>query len=409
MQKLRKSLAAILAVIMLISVFAFGASAGVDPIDASATQNIAMKLEVEHADGSAATSVNPGETVTVNVYVTAKDAEARIYGGMFLIFWNSDIYTYVEGSRTWGLDSVDPESLYAVSGTQAAYTNTVAKMTDEEKAYGWNTAGNFQVKNAAGTTNTNASLIQENAATPFISIKLEVSDSVEPGTKAPIGIPTTAIAPLNTTRQNYTYIQTWTAASKTVTQNKAKNLYVLNTIAADLAVAGGETPAAPVLTKTSAQVKMTPNSATTVEDAFQFRVVSKISDADWNTYFANTGVADATTNAITSVGFVAYKGTEGFSLDTAKAVAAGTAADGYSVATTNYIQHTDGADAQFGCCLEIRSAETRSDLTYVAFAQYVDATGAAQVVFYDAAYEALLATNYTGIVAAYLAAFPFAG
>lgn len=100
MQKLRKSLAAILAVVMLISVFAFGASAGVDPIDASATQNIAMKLEVEHADGSAATSVNPGETVTVNVYVTAKDAEARIYGGMFLIFWNSDIYTYVEGSRT---------------------------------------------------------------------------------------------------------------------------------------------------------------------------------------------------------------------------------------------------------------------------------------------------------------------
>lgn len=171
----------------------------------------------------------------------------------------------------------------------------------------------------------------------------------------------------------------------------------------------GEEAAAPTLTKTSAQVKMTPNSATTVEDAFQFRVVSKISDADWNTYFANTGVADATTNAITSVGFVAYKGTEGFSLDTAKAVAAGTAADGYSVATTDYIQHTDGADAQFGCRLEITSAETRSDVTYVAFAQYVDASGAAQVVFYDAAYEALLATNYTGIVASYLAAFPFAG
>lgn len=408
MQKLRKSLAAILAVVMLISVFSFGVSAGVDPIDASASQNIAMKLEVEHADGSAATSVNPGETVTVNVYVTAKDAEARIYGGMFLIFWNSDIYTYVEGSRTWGLDSVDPESLFTVSATQAAYTNTVAKMTEEEKAYGWNTAGNFQVKNAAGTTNTNASLIQENAATPFISIQLKVSDNVAPGTKAPIGIPTTAIAPLNTTRQNYTYIQTWTAASKTVTQNKAKDLYVLNTIAADLAVAGGEV-AAPVLTQVSRQVKMTANSATTVEDAFQFRVVSKISSDDWNTYFANTATAGATANAITKVGFVAYKGTTGFSMDTAKAVVAGTAADGYDVATTDYIQHTDGADAQFGCLLKITSAETRSDVTYVAFAQYLDADGAAQVVFYDSAFEALLATNYTGIVEQYLAAFPFAG
>ena len=134
-----------------------------------------------------------------------------------------------------------------------------------------------------------------------------------------------------------------------------------------------------------------------------------ISAADWDTYFANTGKADATANAITSVGFVAYKGTTGFNLDTAKAAVAGTAADGYQVATTDYIQHADGADAKFGCRIDITSAETRSDVTYVAFAQYLDASGAAQVVFYDASYEALLATNYTGIVASYLAAFPFAG
>lgn len=171
----------------------------------------------------------------------------------------------------------------------------------------------------------------------------------------------------------------------------------------------GEEAAAPVLTKANSQVKMTPNSATTVEDAFQFRVISKISDADWNTYFANTGKADATTNAITKVGFVAYKGTAGFNLDTAKGVVAGTPAAGYDVATTDYIQHVNGSDAQFGCRIDITSAETRSDVTYVAFAKYLDASGATQVVFYDASYEALLATNYTGIVAAYLAAFPFAG
>lgn len=171
----------------------------------------------------------------------------------------------------------------------------------------------------------------------------------------------------------------------------------------------GEEAAAPVLTKANSQVKMTPNSATTVEDAFQFRVISKISDADWNTYFANTGKADATTNAITKVGFVAYKGTAGFNLDTAKGVVAGTPAAGYDVATTDYIQHVNGSDAQFGCRIDITSAETRSDVTYVAFAQYLDASGAAQVVFYETSYEALLATNYTGIVAAYLAAFPFAG
>lgn len=172
---------------------------------------------------------------------------------------------------------------------------------------------------------------------------------------------------------------------------------------------GGGSVATPVLTKAKSQVKMTATSATTVADAFQFRVISKISDADWNTYFANTGKDGATANAITNVGFVAYKGTAGFDLDTAKAAVTGTAAAGYEVATTDYIQHVDGSDAQFGCLLKITSAETRSDVTYVAFAQYLDADGAAQVVFYDSAFEALLATNYTGIVEQYLAAFPFAG
>lgn len=407
MQKLRKFLSALLAVVMLISVFSFAASAGVDPIDSAATQNIAMKLEVEHADGTAATTVEPGETVTVNVYVTAKDAAARIYGGAIQFFWDSNVYTYVEGSRTWGLSSVDNAALYAVNNTQNQYVNTVANMTTEEKAYGWNICGNFQVANAAGTVNTNASLIQAGSATPFISIKLKVSDTVADGTAASIGIPVTSIAPKNTTRMNYTYIQTWTDAATTVTQNKSKSLYIMDTIA-DLTVA---TPASgPALAKSKAQVKMTPNSATTVEDAFSFRVTSVITDADWDAYFANSADSAAPTNAIKSVGFVAYKGTTGFNLDTAKAVAQGTPAAGYDVATTDYIQKVDDAsDAYFGCRLDITSAATRSDVTYVAFVQYLDASGNTAYAFYEAEQQALLNTNYDTIVSNYLAAYPYAG
>ena len=407
MQKLRKFLSALLAVVMLISVFSFAASAGVDPIDSAATQNIAMKLEVEHADGTAATTVEPGETVTVNVYVTAKDAAARIYGGAIQFFWDSNVYTYVEGSRTWGLSSVDNAALYAVNNTQNQYVNTVANMTTEEKAYGWNICGNFQVANAAGTVNTNASLIQAGSATPFISIKLKVSDTVADGTAASIGIPVTSIAPKNTTRMNYTYIQTWTDAATTVTQNKSKSLYIMDTIA-DLTVA---TPASgPALAKSKAQVKMTPNSATTVEDAFSFRVTSVITDADWDAYFANSADSAAPTNAIKSVGFVAYKGTTGFNLDTAKAVAQGTQAAGYDVATTDYIQKVDDAsDAYFGCRLDITSAATRSDVTYVAFVQYLDASGNTAYAFYEAEQQALLNTNYDTIVSNYLAAYLYAG
>lgn len=170
----------------------------------------------------------------------------------------------------------------------------------------------------------------------------------------------------------------------------------------------GEEAKAPVLTKANSQVKMTATSETTVADAFQFRVISKISSEDWNTYFANTGKDGATENVITSVGFVAYKGTA-FDLEAAKAVAqAGKDSGDYAYADTDYICHEDGGVATFGCRINY-SAKPENDPTYIAFAKYKDASGADQIVFYAAAETSPLATNYTGIVADYLATFPYAG
>ena len=165
----------------------------------------------------------------------------------------------------------------------------------------------------------------------------------------------------------------------------------------------------PVVAKSRAQVKMTVTSETTVADAFMFRVISTITDADWDAYFANTA-AGGGTNAIQRLGFVAYKGTEGFSMETAQAVAQGTAMEGYEVAWTNYIQKTsDTADAYFGARLEITSEATRSNVTYVGVVEYLDADGRTAYAFYDAAEQALLHTNYDAIAADYLAAYPFTG
>lgn len=166
--------------------------------------------------------------------------------------------------------------------------------------------------------------------------------------------------------------------------------------------------AGPVVAKSKAEVKMTPNSPTTVEDAFQFRVTSVITDADWDTYFANTAAGG--NNAITKLGFVAYKGTDGFDLETAKSVAKGGTVAGYDKAETTYVQKADdSSDAYFGAIIQITSAETRSDATYIAYVEYTDAEGATQYAFYDAAQTALLDTNYQTIVESYLAAYPFAG
>lgn len=383
----KKVLSVVMAVIMLLSCCALAASA----YTYAPTQTTGEVVISATADK---TTVNPGDEVTITMSINrGSKGELGAFGNT--IVYNGDQLTPVgttpQTFRTWEGDCAASFANPNASGNMnyAVATQLKAQMTEEELAYF--TKGIMIL----GSATSSALRWNPTDTEAYMSFKMTVSNDVQPGDEIWVGTPQAAFV------KGVSYFAEGT-------KRMTNDVYDLTNSMVKLTVAGGEAEA-PVLTKTSAQVKMTPNSATTVEDAFQFRVVSKISDADWNTYFANTGVADATTNAITSVGFVAYKGTEGFSLDTAKAVAAGTAADGYSVATTNYIQHTDGADAQFGCRLEITSAETRSDVTYVAFAQYVDASGAAQVVFYDAAYEALLATNYTGIVASYLAAFPFAG
>lgn len=172
---------------------------------------------------------------------------------------------------------------------------------------------------------------------------------------------------------------------------------------------GTPTPAGPTVSKAKSQVKMTATSATTVADEFSFRVISKISDSDWDTYFKNTGVAGATTDYITAVGMVAYKGAAAFDADTAKKVVAGTHVDDYTAATTDYISKvSDTADAEFGAIIKANHSTLTNDVTYMGFVQYVDASGNAQTIFYETAGTAALSTNYGNIVNAYLTAYPFA-
>lgn len=175
-------------------------------------------------------------------------------------------------------------------------------------------------------------------------------------------------------------------------------------------VMGGAAVATPKVAKSAAELKFTATKSDStgvydgVEDDYSFRVTSTITDADWDTYFANTGVADATTDCITAVGVVAYKGTDGFNAETAKGVVAGTAATGYAAASTDYIQKTPMAtgDAKFGAII-LLNANTDTDVTYMGYVQYLDNTGAAQTIFYDASAQALLATNYATYTASYLA------
>ena len=50
-----------------------------------------------------------------------------------------------------------------------------------------------------------------------------------------------------------------------------------------------------------------------------------------------------------------------------------------------------------------------NDVTYMGYVKYVDAAGDAQVIFYETAQTAALASNYDNYVSAYLAANPYQG
>ena len=407
MTRTKRFIALLMSVVMFVAAFSMVATAyNYTPTLTSGDLKVILKADK--------TTVNPGDEVQFDMYI---DTTLSDFGtGQFVVSYNSkqaapgastvaEFRTFNNELDYW-YDPASSGNLNMPGKTALA----VATATDGTKIYASaEDIAHFDKAIMIGTkANTGNGVTATegngwtpaNAETSLLSFKMKIADSVTPGEEILIGY----------------HSQTWTgkAPKAFIAYSKTGNPKIpyatvdLSEAMVKLTVAGGEV-AAPVLTKANSQVKMTATSANTVADAFQFRVISSISAADWDTYFANTGKADATANAITNVGFVAYKGTTGFNLGTAKAAVAGTAADGYQVATTDYIQHADGTDAKFGCRIDITSAETRSDVTYVAFAQYLDASGAAQVVFYETSYEALLATNYTGIVAAYLNAFPFAG
>ena len=165
--------------------------------------------------------------------------------------------------------------------------------------------------------------------------------------------------------------------------------------------------AGPKVEREKGQIKMTVTGDRTVADEFQFRVLSKISDADWKAYLANTGSSEDN-NCLTKLGFVAYKGTEDFDMAQAQAAAkAGETQGNYYVATTNYVKHADGSDAEFAARIDT-SKDTCEDATYIAFIQYKDADGMEQYAFYDAEYTALIKTSYDSLVSQYLAQFPSA-
>lgn len=375
----KKVLSVVMAVVMLLSCFAIAASA----YTYAPTMTTGEVVISAVADK---TTVSPGDTVTISMRI---DPGSKTDLGAFgnVIVYNSaqltPAGTTAQTFRTWEGDcAASFANPNAAANFNYAVGTQLTAFTAEEKAY-------FDKGiMVMGSGSSSASRWNPAAGEAYMSFQMVVSDSVQPGDEIWVGTPQAA----------FTKGTSYFAEG---TKRMTNDVYNITNSMVKLTVASS----GPALNRKIADYKMTLTSATTVADPFQFRVTSVISSEDWDTYFANTGVKDATANYITALGFVAFKGTDGFDMETAKAVANGTAAEGYTVATTDYVRHVDGEEATFGARIDITSAETRSDATYVAFVKYVDASGAEQVIFYADSYVASLNTNYTTLVERYINAY----
>lgn len=399
MAKTKKVISVVLALVLMISTCAFSAFAW------TGTGQQEIKLEAV-ADK---TTVQPGDTIKLSVKLYKNDAgtwENALAGFNISWFYNSSLITpeSVEyGDIVKEFTQIRPVGRIVAANAikQAKEASTSSEQAIYE-ANGYNTICKIQALKDASTTFGSQGYWESVDGMTLFTITLKVSDTAAAGSTIGFDMFSGLFA------KNHTYLQSVDKSNKKAT-NKYGAAYYDSSDASVTFTVGTPAPAGPVVAKAKSQVKMTATSATTVADEFSFRVISKISDSDWDTYFKNTGVAGATTDYITAVGMVAYKGAA-FDADTAKKVVAGTPAADYSAAKTDYISKvSDTADAEFGAIIKAKHSTLTNDVTYMGFVQYVDASGNAQTIFYETAGTAALSTDYDNIVSKYLKAFPFAG
>ena len=333
MKKSRKILSVVLAVIMLATCFSMMASAYT--YVPSLTSG-----DIKFITAADKTTVEPGDVVKFSLKIDT--ARLPLAGFNAVVVFNGDQLSPVGSTVTeWRTWQGDCAASFANPNAGGNMNFPVAQLanyfTEEEKAYF------TKACMMAGTALSSTYRWNPESRETYATFQMTVSENVQPGEEIWIGT------------HDATYLR-GAAAINVDTQRQPTSAYDLTESMVKLTVAEDE-PAGPVVAKSRSQVKMTATSDTTVADAFTFRVISTITDADWDAYFANSADAEATTNAIQRLGFVAYKGTVGFDMATAKAVAQGTATEGYDVAWTDYVQKADdSSDAYFGARLEITSA-----------------------------------------------------
>ena len=396
MQKTKKIFSALLAIVMLISVFTFTTSAGAPA--PTGTAKVSIAYEVVNANGDVVTTVAPGETVKVNVYANAASATDTLTEFKMSIFYDSAVFTCDKNSLKWeGLagwvstagSTFEP----CYTAGNSYYDAIVKKATTEELAYGWNAMA-YCVGVASGDEDY---LVQENADNVMWSVEFKVADNVAPGTPANIGCYNMAHYVSST--KSYCYIKTPSIGSR------VKSGSVMMPATQALTVKAAVEPS--IVNPLKSQIRFHKDAAGAYANSFDVRALAVITGDDFKATFTDVATAKS---MITEVGFVFATGSNvaAPSMDAVKGlVENGTAAAGYKKQTVNYISTSlDAGNYVFSCIVADAENSTESLVAVGYIAYTVD--GETVYAYYPTAqtisfadlftnhYKAAFGTEYAG-------------
>lgn len=393
MKTAKKLLSVILSLTMLLGIFSVMASA----VGTDTAIDIYIKSDKS--------TYKPGETITLTIAVqTIPDVGELYCGSAFPIAYSSKVIEEISSSSMAADHNVTAKNGSINMPNSRIMLAEKCDATTYDDGPDANAGFKWDKITTTGITSYNVGFDASAAVTDMFTMDFKIKDDAQPGTYH-VGI-----------AQSY-FVDEWAgyvedaATGGVYALDDSKEYYskvdsIYGFYDCEFTVAN-EADAGPVVDKAKAggaQVKFTANAPGTsgVDDDFKLRIKSEITQADWDTYFANT--AEGGNNAITEVGIVAYQGkaSEGFDAETAKKVVNGEPTEKYSTAKTDYIQKT-ATNAYFGAIINLKHTTCDYDITYMGYVKYTDGEGQPQVAFYNTSYEAGVSTNYDTAVSTFLA------
>lgn len=328
--------------------------------------------------------VKAGETVTFTCIANlSTDATFDAFAGfLFSFMYNSNVMqpeSFEYGPTIANFSAARPLGNITATATVNAVK---AECTEADKAEwdanGYNAFIRVQCAKDANTSLGSQGYWEMGENEVLFKVTFKVAEDVADGTSVTLGVNSGLL------NKKYFYV----ASVDKANGNKATNQVtpgLYDYLDSNTSFTVGEAAAASIIKDGGSNIRFRGIGSTgTVADyqgEFDVRTVATISEADFKAKFTDDATA---IEKITDIGFVyaAKSKVATFDVATAKAVAQGTAAEGYVKAPVNYIQHeADGADYRFTCLIknipDADQTDAVSALAYVCFnGEYIFADAA---------------------------------